>query len=156
MTQNDRNPSAEGEYIPATVRKNRPMTEVTEPPEAAQLCYVENQTAYFTTQPLDEQWGDDWDDAPYEHNAGTPYEPYGGRRGDWEVYVVKFDTYFRTPREGHHNSPYSVEDINREKAIPWLRSETWDERNIKVWAGATFDEFRAAVEESGGRVYLPK
>ena len=39
------------------------------------LCYVDEPWAYFTTQDLDKQWGDDWNDAPYEHNAGTPYEP---------------------------------------------------------------------------------
>ena len=39
------------------------------------LCYVAGNFAYFTTKPLSEQWGDDWDDAPYEHNAGTPYSP---------------------------------------------------------------------------------
>lgn len=39
------------------------------------LCYIDGPWAYFTTQPVAEQWGDDWDDAPYEHNAGDPYEP---------------------------------------------------------------------------------
>lgn len=39
------------------------------------LCYINGSTAYFTTLSLDDQWGDDWDDAPYEHNAGTPYSP---------------------------------------------------------------------------------
>ena len=39
------------------------------------LCYVDGAFAYFTTRPLAEQWGDDWDDAPYEHNAETPYGP---------------------------------------------------------------------------------
>jgi hypothetical protein len=43
--------------------------------EALVLCYVDGPWAYFTTQPLREQWGDDWSDAPYEHNAGPPYEP---------------------------------------------------------------------------------
>lgn len=38
------------------------------------LCHVERNFAYFTRLPLDEQWGDDWNDAPYEHNAGTPYD----------------------------------------------------------------------------------
>jgi len=37
--------------------------------------------AYFTSQPIVDQWGDDWGDAPYEHNAGPPYawrpEPEG-------------------------------------------------------------------------------
>lgn len=39
------------------------------------LCYVKGSFAYFTTQELSKQWGDDWNDAPYEHNAGEPYEP---------------------------------------------------------------------------------
>lgn len=40
------------------------------------LCFVDykrEMRAYFTTQPVQKQWGDDWDDAPYEHNAGPPY-----------------------------------------------------------------------------------
>jgi hypothetical protein len=39
------------------------------------LCYVSENFAWFTTRSLEEQWGDDWDDAPYEHNAGEPYGP---------------------------------------------------------------------------------
>jgi hypothetical protein len=39
------------------------------------LCYVKGNWAYFTSRPLSEQTGDDWNDAPYEHNAGTPYGP---------------------------------------------------------------------------------
>ena len=38
------------------------------------LCYIEGPWAYFTTRPLADQCGDDWDDAPYEHNAGWPYK----------------------------------------------------------------------------------
>lgn len=30
--------------------------------------------AYFTSVDLKDQWGDDWDDCPYEHNAGCPYD----------------------------------------------------------------------------------
>lgn len=44
--------------------------------EQYKLCYIDDSKgAYFTTQPLEEQWGDDWNDAPYEHNAGPPYYP---------------------------------------------------------------------------------
>ena len=39
------------------------------------LCYIDGPWAYFTTRPVAEQWGDYWDDAPYEHNAGEPYKP---------------------------------------------------------------------------------
>lgn len=40
-------------------------------PQDFKLCYVDDGFAYFTTKPLTEQWGDDWNDAPYEHNAKT-------------------------------------------------------------------------------------
>ena len=30
--------------------------------------------AYFTPIELSKQWGDDFDDAPYEYNAGEPYD----------------------------------------------------------------------------------
>jgi len=43
--------------------------------EVYRLCYVDLPWVYFTTQDLDKQWGDDWDDAPYEHNAEEPYSP---------------------------------------------------------------------------------
>jgi hypothetical protein len=41
----------------------------------AVLCYVKESSAWFTTRPLGEQRGDDWEDAPYEHNASEPYGP---------------------------------------------------------------------------------
>ena len=37
------------------------------------LCYVDRNKAWFTNN-FEKQWGDDWDDAPYEHNAGLPYD----------------------------------------------------------------------------------
>jgi hypothetical protein len=39
----------------------------------AVLCYIDGSWAYFTTQNLKDQWGDDWDDAPFDCNAGEPY-----------------------------------------------------------------------------------
>lgn len=37
------------------------------------VCYFDEPWLFFTSAPLAAQWGDDWNDAPYEHNAGTPY-----------------------------------------------------------------------------------
>ena len=42
--------------------------------EEFKLCYIENDNAYFTTNDLMKQWGDDWNDALYEHNAGIHNE----------------------------------------------------------------------------------
>lgn len=141
------------------------------------LCYIHGDTTYFTTQDVKTQWGDDWDDAPYEHNAGTPYEPayhyYADGRtekvdGDWnedgspkwEIYTLKFDCYrLETPASrwggrlrGHGgNSPYSVQMINN-KLIPWLTVYP----DKALFAGASIDSFVEFIEESGGEVFFPK
>ena len=115
------------------------------------LCYVEGNFAYFTTQELDKQWGDDWDDAPYEHNAGTPYEPNNPAE-KWEILKVAFDGDMQTPDCGTINSNWSVEQINR-KLTPWL--VTWDKK-VAIFAGADLDTFAQGVAAAGGRVYHQK
>jgi hypothetical protein len=68
------------------------------------LCYIEGGTAYFTTQKIEDQWGDDWNDAPYEHNAGLPYEASRSRGEDWRIVKIDFESDLLTPDEGHNNS----------------------------------------------------
>jgi hypothetical protein len=146
------------------------------------LCYIENNFAYFTTQELDKQTGDDWNDAPYEHNAGTPYEPRifyytDGRREkdltEWnedgtpkfEIYKVAYDYCgAETPAQiAGSNSRYSVDMINA-KLIPWLTVFSWSAPpdwhskhvNKALYAGASLEEFITFIEECGGTVYLPK
>lgn len=112
------------------------------------LCYVswpddtmrEKAAAYFTTRKLALQWGDDWNDAPYEHNAGSPYPAREGE--DWEIWRVEFRASWdslRSPecfaRDG--NSWISVQDINQRKAQPWLRDV---DSKIRVWAGTPMRE----------------
>ena len=72
--------------------------------------------------------GDDWDDAPYEHNAGEPYNDWSELIEDNEdIFKRKYKhheikhkvLYFETesnmilPCDNYLNSPYSVEDINK-------------------------------------------
>jgi hypothetical protein len=118
------------------------------------LCYVSHGDAYFTTAPLDEQWGDDWDDAPYEHNAEPPYD-----RDGRSVTLVKFDPgRLGEPHEKYGNSPWSVEQINR-RVTPWLSTDhDWMSgigEPIHVWAGADFATFRTEIERAGGVVFVP-
>ena len=136
------------------------------------LCYIENNFAYFTTQELDKQTGDDWNDAPYEHNAGTPYEPRifyyaDGRREkdltEWnedgtpkfEIYKVAYDYCgAETPAQiAGSNSRYSVDMINA-KVVPWLTD--WPNGKRALFAGASVEEFITFIEDGGGTVYLPK
>ena len=44
--------------------------------------YIEGEIDHyaFFTPVFDKQWGDDWNDAPYEHNAGFRK---GAHQGDW-------------------------------------------------------------------------
>lgn len=66
---------------------------------------------YFTKD-LSEQWGDDWNDAPYEHNAGLPY-------GDDIIEIPICIEDCIMPSTYWTNSPYSVSDINK-GACAWI------------------------------------
>lgn len=128
------------------------------------LCYVSGPFAYFTTCPLDKQWGDGWGKTPYEHNAGSPYdwrEDYDGKRGvpKFEISRVAWDGPFDTPADrAGGNSAYSVQQINRGD-VAWLAPERWLRPEVKaeaIHAGTTLPEFIRKIEAAGGTVYLPR
>lgn len=43
---------------------------------------------WFTVADMREQWGDDWDDAPYEEDAGEPYDSYVDENGTCNCYNI--------------------------------------------------------------------
>lgn len=127
------------------------------------LCYVDSSeyenepmTLYFTEKDVNAQWGDDWGDTPYEHNAGSPYEydysqPEMGVKDGVGIYpkiliykiklvVSQYFPKLYTPRTNLLNSPYSVEDINK-KIVPWITIEHKDGSKIFIHAGMTVKEF---------------
>jgi hypothetical protein len=117
------------------------------------LCYVDGRCAYFTTQPLKQQWGDDWNDAPYEHNAGDPYA-YSAHD---EIHRRYYEGWFQTPADDawHGNSRYSVETINA-GGVPWLRLDRNSAtREDHIWAGDTIAEFTRKIRATDGIVYAP-
>lgn len=120
------------------------------------LCFVRSPWAWFTTQDLDKQWGDDWNDAPYEHNAGPPYGPLASRGEEWYLLKVAFDGPLDEACVGVSNSLWSVQDINRGVA-PWLHRSKFcpDVPMVTIPAGVSPYHFRRAVESVGGRVYYP-
>lgn len=141
--------------------------------ETYKLCFVTENWAYFTTRKLDEQWGDDWGDAPYEYNAGLPYwwnervRRYNSLTGSfqyepnpeprWEIHKVAFDGDFDLPHEQGREamSPYSVRDINK-KDVPWLKTGEYSSRaHVEIWAGTTYPEFVQWILQGGGMVYAP-
>lgn len=97
-------------------------------------------SAYFTRLDLLEQWGDDWNDAPYDCNAGEPYENSEGDiievpfafvgSEDDEGYFSTYPLDYKLPKEyGGCNCPWSVEDINL-GAVPWLFVKDVSRRNV--------------------------
>lgn len=122
--------------------------------QSAVLCYVDG-WAYFTTCPLDKQWGDDWNDAPYEHNAGRPYEwREGVDLAPYKVFRLGFYADYQTPGEiAYGNSRYSVEQINA-RHIPWL-TPYYNDKAEPIFAGETMRQFVDKIQASGGTVYVP-
>lgn len=126
--------------------------------ETLSLCYVDGAWAYFTSQALEKQWGDDWNDAPYEHNAGEPYAynpEHDKEKEPWRIWKVAWEGDLETPDWNRANSSYSVEMINRGD-VPWLVTPPYRKGSrIAIYAGATFYEFVEKVQEVGGTIYTP-
>lgn len=127
------------------------------------LCYIDNDTnkAYFTSD-WDNQSGDDWNDRPYDCNAGTPYEhnynaPEQGAENGRGIYptiehkklVFEFNDRWDV-HQPYESGNFSVDDINR-GVIAWL----WGE-NFTIPAKTEYENFIKIVEENGGTIYLPK
>lgn len=124
------------------------------------LCYVESSeyisepmTLHFTElNDVTEQWGDDWNNAPYEHNAGCPYHydydaPEQGVKNGRGIYpkrdiielVLGGHYTLSTPRTGVTNSKYCVEDINK-GLVPWINIKVSDKEYVHIMAGTTLKE----------------
>ena len=74
--------------------------------------YKFGNVATFYLGECDDYWGDDWDDAPYEHNAGQVYEQY--ITGEKTIYFDK-DDFVMEPCDGEWNSRWSKEDMKMGK-----------------------------------------
>ena len=69
-----------------------------------------NVVRFYLGKNLEEAWGDDWNDVPYEHNAGTVYEEY------YEAYMDiawGLDYAVCEPCDGYYNSPFCKVDFKK-------------------------------------------
>lgn len=93
---------------------------------------------YLGEDSLKEWWGDDWNDRPYEHNAGSVYSEYVSAKKD---IAFPFDDLVLEPCDGEVNSPYSKDDMI-ERHVPCIivvpakvaEEEYWME-DFKYWVG---------------------
>lgn len=128
--------------------------------ENYKLCYVDGNKAWFTNN-FEKQWGDDWDDKPYEWNAGEPYDSWSELIEDnADILKRKFKhhpikhkiLYFEVndwidQRPGDRGK-YSVKDINKQK-VAWIYTNEFN-----ILAGTTYENFIDIIEKNGGKIYL--
>lgn len=114
------------------------------------LCYVRTPWAWFTRIPLDHQWGEHWERAPYMRESGLPYSDAAD-----QILKVGFDGPLLSPEEGEHGHPSSVQEVNARQA-PWLRTQSYlGGPAIHIMAGVTLQRFTELIELAGGTVYVP-
>lgn len=111
--------------------------------------------AYFTSCSINDQWGDDWDDSPYQDNAGEPYDDIHDNsifesiskytvsyQNDYDVLRVRFviKSYFCKFALDFAN--LSVIDINK-GAAAWIfePGNSNQLKSIAIYGGCTAEEF---------------
>lgn len=107
---------------------------------------------YLGKDDLTEWYGDDWNDTPYEHNAGTVYSEYVSGFKDL---MFPYDWNVFEPCDGELNSPYCKDDMKSRRvpciiAVPPLlaKDSYWDDFKYWVWAdGVTRIYFGDKIED---------
>ena len=115
------------------------------------LCFIKDCWAYFTLKPVsgpEKQWGDDWNDVPYDCNASPPY-------GDSPEDIVKlaFESELDTPSDHQYGCPYSAENINN-GVVPWLCDYYGENKDTKIMAGCSIEDFITVILAQGGEIYM--
>lgn len=124
------------------------------------LCYVDGQKAWFTDN-FEKQWGDDWDDKPYECNAGEPYDCWLEQipnkppiyEKQYKSHQIKFKTLYFETNDWSEQKPcdmgrFSVEDINK-GTVAWVHTDKFN-----ILAGTEIEEFIKIIKENGGKIYM--
>ena len=90
------------------------------------LKYGNEIRLYYGEDDCNDYWGDDWDDAPYEHNAGQVYSEY--IKGYVE-FAFPLDFTIIEPSDSYVNSPYSKEAMKNRK-VPCITISNGNKLNI--------------------------
>lgn len=95
-----------------------------------------------------EQKGDDWDDRPYECNAGTVYEEFVESMVDLFFLI---DVRVEEPADNHLNSEYCKNDfINKKSWVLWIQDDWGCDKGRKpvgVWLGDTLEEIKVKLKD---------
>lgn len=89
---------------------------------------------YLGNPDCDDYWGDDWDDSPYDCNAGIVYERFVIDTLDL---AIPFDSLVIEPCNGVVNCGYSKEDM-KVRRVPCLLIVPASVTEGKEWVGEDF------------------
>lgn len=130
-----------------------------------QLCFASMNWAFFTTRPLADQDGPEWDknvilaDDPSrptrasDHYQGIPSAPL------WSIVKMAYDGDFFDPAFGWRQwfdepdpIPPTAHQINTSlrNKIPWLWTP---DKKTTIWAGTMIPDFMQLIEAGGGQCY---
>ena len=101
-------------------------------------------------KPSDTYYGDDWDDAPYEHNAGQVYDEFV--KGYKDI-AFDFDDFVIEPAQDYGrwsgNTPYSKDDMI-DRIVPCIivvpkelaEKHPYDDDSFSFWVGTDDDKIK--------------
>lgn len=78
---------------------------------------------------LERWWGDDWNDTPYEHNAGEVYDQFVAGHVD---VAFPFDALVLEPSDGEINSRWCKDDM-RDGKVPMFAVLTNPKNVLDIW-----------------------
>lgn len=81
---------------------------------------------YYGEDDCNDYWGDDWDNVPYEHNAGLVYARYIQGYVEF-AFPLKYSVWEAC--YGYSNSPFSKEDMKNRK-VPCITISNGNKLNI--------------------------
>ena len=87
---------------------------------------------------LKEWYGDDWDDRPYEHNAGNVYDEFVS---GWFDVAWDADHYVLEPADGAYNSVYCKDDM-KSQDVPCIviakpqEDGSWNDRRFAKYVAS--------------------
>ena len=142
--------------------KNNPIikrgSEIQEYPNPDYQESIHDYCAYFTSIDLKNQWGDEWDDAPYEYNGGMPYDfqMISPKQNEHTILGVRFHldkSKMIQPKDWGREDSFSIQSINS-GAIPWIYLPGSHKKcnGICIHAGCNPFTFKQLLEEMKDRL----
>jgi len=103
------------------------------------------------------QWGDDWNDKPYEHNAGRVYDEYVEKIADISI-NFEYDVNEPADFAKDSNSNFCREDFIKGKIYAFAVINPENNSSIMIYFGEIFEDIvkRLNKIKAGYSVYIAK